>query len=51
MIQMKNVMMKYDNGVVAMKDLNLTVDPGEFVYVIGLVVLVSQRLLKCFTMN
>jgi cell division transport system ATP-binding protein len=35
MIQMKNVMMKYDNGVVAMKDLNLTVDPGEFVYVIG----------------
>ncbi|WP_407892047.1 cell division ATP-binding protein FtsE [Lacticaseibacillus sp. N501-2] len=35
MIQMKNVMMKYDNGVVAMKDLNLKVDPGEFVYVIG----------------
>ncbi|WP_125710261.1 cell division ATP-binding protein FtsE [Lacticaseibacillus porcinae] len=35
MIQMKNVMMKYDNGVVAMKDLNLEVDPGEFVYVIG----------------
>ncbi|MFD1483982.1 cell division ATP-binding protein FtsE [Lacticaseibacillus baoqingensis] len=35
MIQMKNVMMKYDNGVIAMKDLNLTVEPGEFVYVIG----------------
>ncbi|WP_461213249.1 cell division ATP-binding protein FtsE [Lacticaseibacillus sp. GG6-2] len=35
MIQMKNVMMKYDNGVVAMKDLNITIDDGEFVYVIG----------------
>lgn len=35
MIQMKNVMMKYNNGVIAMKDLNLTVEPGEFVYVIG----------------
>ncbi|WP_390407449.1 cell division ATP-binding protein FtsE [Lacticaseibacillus jixiensis] len=35
MIQMKNVMMKYNNGVIAMKDLNITVEPGEFVYVIG----------------
>lgn len=35
MIQMKNVMMKYNNGVIAMKDLNITVKPGEFVYVIG----------------
>ncbi|WP_179394353.1 cell division ATP-binding protein FtsE [Lacticaseibacillus absianus] len=35
MIQMKNVMKQYDNGVIAIKDLSLSVDPGEFVYVIG----------------
>ncbi|MFD1392246.1 cell division ATP-binding protein FtsE [Lacticaseibacillus jixianensis] len=35
MIQMKNVMKQYDNGVIAIKDLSLTVDPGEFLYVIG----------------
>ncbi|MCI1893593.1 MAG: cell division ATP-binding protein FtsE [Lactobacillus sp.] len=35
MIQMKNVMKKYTNGVIAIKDLSLTVDPGEFLYVIG----------------
>ncbi|WP_125704019.1 cell division ATP-binding protein FtsE [Lacticaseibacillus daqingensis] len=35
MIQIKNVMKQYDNGVIAIKDLSLSVNPGEFVYVIG----------------
>lgn len=35
MIQMKNVMKRYDNGVIAIKGLSITVEPGEFVYVIG----------------
>ncbi|WP_461226875.1 cell division ATP-binding protein FtsE [Lacticaseibacillus suihuaensis] len=35
MIQLKNVMKQYDNGVIAIKDLSLTVDAGEFVYLIG----------------
>ncbi|WP_225048834.1 cell division ATP-binding protein FtsE [Lacticaseibacillus kribbianus] len=35
MIQLKNVMKQYDNGVIAIKGLSLTVDAGEFVYLIG----------------
>ncbi|MFD1429792.1 MULTISPECIES: cell division ATP-binding protein FtsE [Lacticaseibacillus] len=35
MIQIDKVMKRYDNGVIAIKDLSLKVAPGEFVYVIG----------------
>ena len=35
MIQFDNVSKKYDNGTHALKDINLTIDKGEFVFVVG----------------
>ncbi|MBQ7838189.1 MAG: cell division ATP-binding protein FtsE [Clostridia bacterium] len=35
MIQFSNVSKKYDNGTHALKDINLTIDKGEFVFVVG----------------
>ena len=35
MIQFTNVSKKYDNGTHALKDINLTIDKGEFVFVVG----------------
>lgn len=35
MIQIKNVSKSYKNGVHALKNINLTIDDGEFVYIIG----------------
>ena len=35
MIQFLNVSKKYDNGTHALKDINLTIDKGEFVFVVG----------------
>ena len=35
MIQFNNVSKKYDNGTHALKDINLTIDKGEFVFVVG----------------
>ena len=35
MIQFKNVSKKYDNGTHALKDINLTIEKGEFVFVVG----------------
>ncbi|MSD83587.1 cell division ATP-binding protein FtsE [Lactobacillus curvatus] len=35
MIRMTNVSKKYPNGVTAIKDLSLTIEPGEFVYIVG----------------
>ncbi|PPA70218.1 cell division ATP-binding protein FtsE [Jeotgalibacillus proteolyticus] len=35
MIQMKQVYKKYSNGVMAANGLNVTINPGEFVYVVG----------------
>ncbi|WP_407929559.1 cell division ATP-binding protein FtsE [Latilactobacillus fragifolii] len=32
---MTNVSKKYPNGVTAIKDLSLTIEPGEFVYIVG----------------
>lgn len=36
MIQLKNVSKIYDNGTVGLKDINLNIDKGEFVVVVGL---------------
>lgn len=36
MIEFKNVSKRYPNGVLALKDLNLTINQGEFVAIIGL---------------
>lgn len=36
MIEFKNVFKRYDNGVVALKDINLTIEQGEFIGIIGL---------------
>ncbi len=35
MIQFLNVSKKYDNGTHALKDINLTINKGEFVFVVG----------------
>ncbi|MBQ3044635.1 MAG: cell division ATP-binding protein FtsE [Clostridia bacterium] len=35
MIQFNNVSKKYDNGTHALKDINLSIDKGEFVFVVG----------------
>ena len=32
---MTNVSKKYPNGVTAIKDLSLTIEPGEFAYIVG----------------
>lgn len=36
MIELKNVSKIYDNGTVGLKDINLTINKGEFVVVVGL---------------
>ena len=36
MIEIKNVTKIFDNGVVGLKDINLTIQQGEFVCIIGL---------------
>ena len=35
MIEFKNVTKVYDNGTVALKDVNLRIDRGEFVFIVG----------------
>ncbi len=35
-IEFENVNKTYSNGVVGLKDINLTINPGEFVVVVGL---------------
>lgn len=35
MIQFNNVSKKYDNGTHALKDINLSIDKGDFVFVVG----------------
>ena len=36
MIEMKNVTKVYDNGTVGLKNINLKIDKGEFVVIVGL---------------
>lgn len=47
MIKFQNVHKKYDNGYVALKDINLTIDQGEYVAVIGLSGAGKSTLLRC----
>ncbi len=35
MIEFKNVTKRYDNGTTALKDVNITIEKGEFVFVVG----------------
>lgn len=35
MIEFKDVTKKYDNGTTALKDINITIEDGEFVFVVG----------------
>ena len=35
MIKLENVTMKYPTGTVALKDINLTINDGEFVFIVG----------------
>jgi len=35
MIQLENVSKSYKNGVHALRNINLTIEDGEFVYIIG----------------
>lgn len=35
MIQMKNVIKKYPNGIIAVKGLNIEIQQGEFAYIVG----------------
>ena len=35
MIRLENVSKEYKNGVHALRDINLTIEDGEFVYIIG----------------
>ena len=35
MIEFKDVTKKYDNGTTALKDVNISIEDGEFVFVVG----------------
>ena len=35
MIQLTNVSKRYENGVVALNDINLRIEQGEFAYLVG----------------
>lgn len=35
MIQLTNISKQYDNGIVAVNDITLRIEQGEFVYVVG----------------
>lgn len=35
MIEFNNVSKKYDNGTAALKDINIKIEKGEFVFVVG----------------
>ncbi|MCC5895980.1 MAG: phosphonate ABC transporter ATP-binding protein [Alkalibacterium sp.] len=47
MIEFKDVNKTYPNGVTALKDINLTIDQGEFVAIIGLSGAGKSTLIRC----
>ncbi|WP_313802708.1 phosphonate ABC transporter ATP-binding protein [Cytobacillus sp.] len=47
MIKFQNVNKKYDNGYEALKDINLTIEQGEYVAVIGLSGAGKSTLIRC----
>ena len=49
MIQLKDVSKIYDNGTVGLKDINLNIDKGEFVVVVGLSGAGKSTLIKVLT--
>ena len=35
MIEMKDVVKKYDNGTTALRGVSVRIEPGEFAYIVG----------------
>ena len=35
MIEMKDVVKKYDNGTTALRGVSVQIEPGEFAYIVG----------------
>ena len=48
-IEMRDVVKKYDNGTTALRGVSVSVQPGEFVYIVGPQELGSQHLLELCT--
>ena len=51
MIKLTNVTKIYKTGVRALNDVNLTIEPGEFVYVIGTTGAGKSTFIKLFRIN
>jgi phosphonate transport system ATP-binding protein len=47
MLEIKNLTKVYDDGTVALKDISFTVEPGEFLVIIGLSGSGKSTLLRC----
>ena len=43
-IEMRDVVKKYDNGTTALRGVSVKIEPGEFAYIVGPRVQVSQLL-------
>ena len=48
-IEMRDVVKKYDNGTTALRGVSVSVQPGEFVYIVGPQEQESQHLLDLCT--